>query len=129
MPGNPTLSPAESAGSGAIGPAGPADPVFREPWEAQAFAMTLLLEARCAFSWAEWAEALGEEIRQARRAGDPDSGDTYYRHWLAALERMVTAKAIASPAALLEARHAWGRAAARTPPGMPITVSAQDLDG
>jgi nitrile hydratase accessory protein len=129
MPGNPTLRPAESAGSGESGPAGPADPVFREPWEAQAFAMTLLLEARGAFSWAEWAQALGEKIRQAQRAGDPDSGDTYYRHWLAALERMVTAKGIATPAALLEARHAWSRAAARTPPGMPITVNAQDLDG
>jgi nitrile hydratase accessory protein len=129
MPGNPTLRPAESAGSGESGPAGPADPVFREPWEAQAFAMTLLLEARGAFSWAEWAQALGEEIRQAQRAGDPDSGDTYYRHWLAALERMVTAKGIATPRALLEARHAWSRAAARTPPGMPVTVNAQDLDG
>jgi nitrile hydratase accessory protein len=110
------------------GRAEPADPVFREPWEAQAFAMTLLLEARGTFSWAEWAQALGEEIRQAQRSGDPDSGETYYRHWLAALERMVTAKGIASPAALLEARHAWSRAAARTPPGLPIALSARDLD-
>ena len=118
------------AGSGATapGPADPAGPVFREPWEAQAFAMTLLLEARGTFSWAEWAEALGEEIRQAQRAGDPDSGDTYYRHWLAALERLVTAKGIASPAALLGARHAWSHAAARTPPGMPLVLSAQDSD-
>jgi nitrile hydratase accessory protein len=129
MPGNPTLSPAESEGGGAIGPAGPVDPVFREPWEAQAFAMTLLLEARGAFSSTEWAQALGAEIRQAQQAGDPDSGETYYRHWLAALERLVTAKGIASPAALLQARHAWSRAAARTPPGRPMTVSARDLDG
>jgi nitrile hydratase accessory protein len=123
------LNSADSTGSGPIGPAGPAEPVFREPWEAQAFAMTLLLEARGAFSWAEWAQALGEEIRRAQHAGDPDSGETYYRHWLAALERMVTAKGIVSPAALVEARDAWSRAAARTAPGMPITVSAQDLDG
>jgi nitrile hydratase accessory protein len=81
------------------------------------------------FSWAEWAQALGDEIRQAQHAGDPDSGETYYRHWLAALERMVTAKGIASPTALSDARHAWSRAAARTPPGTPITVTAKDLDG
>jgi nitrile hydratase accessory protein len=87
--------------------------VFREPWEAQAFAMTLLLEACGAFSWAEWAQALGEEIRRAQHAGDPDSGETYYRHWLAALERMVTAKGIASPTALLDARHAPGAAPRR----------------
>jgi nitrile hydratase accessory protein len=125
MPGNPTLSPAERAQSHATvqGSADSASRVFHEPWEAQAFAMTLLLEARGAFSWTEWAEVLGEEIRQAQRAGDPDSGETYYRHWLAALEGMVTAKGIASPAALLEARHAWSRAAARTPPGMPIALN------
>ena len=127
MPGNPTLNPAENAGSGAIGPPSSGDPVFHEPWEARAFAMTLLLEARGAFSSAEWAQALGEEIRQAQRAGDPDLGETYYRHWLAALERMVTAKGIASPAALLQACHAFRRAAARTPRGMPISVSAEDL--
>jgi nitrile hydratase accessory protein len=108
--------------------ADPAGPLFGEPWEARAFAMTLVLEARGTFSWAEWAQALGEAIRQAQRAGDPDSGETYYRHWLAALERLVAAKGIASPAALLEARHAWSRAAARTPPGLPIVPSGQDLD-
>src|SRR5215469_14565041 len=130
MPGNPTLSRADRAGSGAAAkrPAIPDGPVFREPWEAQAFAMALLLEARGVFSWAEWAEALGEEIRQAQRAGDPDSGETYYWHWLAALERLVAAKGIATPAALTEARQAWSRAAAATPHGMPIVLSAQDLD-
>ena len=57
-------------------------PVFREPWEAQAFAMTLALYRRGLFTWPEWAETLGAEIKRAQRAGDPDTGDTYYRHWL-----------------------------------------------
>src|SRR5947209_10741702 len=67
-------------------------PVFREPWEAQAFAMAVALHARGVFTWPEWAAFLAEEIRQAQRAGDPDTGATYYRHWLAALERIVAAK-------------------------------------
>ena len=75
-------------------------PVFREPWEAQAFAMTLALHRRGLFTWPEWAETLGAEIRRAQQAGDPDIGDTYYRHWLAALERLVAAKGISDPAAL-----------------------------
>ena len=73
-------------------------PVFREPWEAQAFAMTLALYKRGLFTWPEWAETLGAEIKRAQAAGDPDSGDTYYRHWLAALERLVAEKGIADPA-------------------------------
>src|SRR5262249_27727136 len=70
-------------------------PVFREPWEAQAFAMTLALHERGLFTWPQWAATLGDEIRRAQAAGDPDTGETYYRHWLNALERMVAAKELA----------------------------------
>ena len=62
-------------------------PVFREPWEAQAFAMALALHERGLFTWTEWAAALADEIKRAQAAGDPDTGETYYRHWLATLER------------------------------------------
>ncbi len=58
-------------------------PVFREPWEAQAFAMTLALHERGLFTWGEWAAALAAEIKRAQAAGDPDTGETYYSHWLA----------------------------------------------
>src|SRR5579859_4652478 len=71
-------------------------PVFREPWEAQAFALAVALHERGLFGWPEWAALLGEEIKAAQRAGDPDTGATYYRHWLAALERMVARKGIRS---------------------------------
>src|SRR6266446_6120847 len=69
-------------------------PVFREPWEARAFAMTLALYDRGLFQWPEWAAILGDEIKKAQAAGDPDTGETYYRHWLAALERIVAAKGV-----------------------------------
>ena len=64
-------------------------PVFREPWEAQAFALALSLHERGLFTWPEWAATLGAEIKQAQAVGDPDTGGTYYRHWLTALERLV----------------------------------------
>src|SRR3954454_23983827 len=69
-------------------------PVFRAPWEAQAFAMAVALHARGVFTWSEWAQTLGDEIKRAQAAGDPDTGDTYYRHWLATLERMVAEKGV-----------------------------------
>ena len=86
-------------------------PVFREPWEAQAFAMALALHERGLFTWPEWAATLADEIKRAQAAGDPDTGDTYYRHWLAALERLVAEKGVADPAALARYRDAWDRAA------------------
>ncbi len=102
-------------------------PVFREPWEAQAFAMTLALHARGLFTWPEWAAMLGEEIKRAQGAGDPDTGATYYRHWLAALERIVAAKAVADADMLERYREAWAHAAARTPHGTPIELKPDDF--
>jgi nitrile hydratase accessory protein len=104
-------------------------PVFREPWEAQAFAMTLALYRRGLFTWPEWAAALAAEIKRAQGEGDPDAGDTYYRHWLAALELLVAEKGIADRADLSRYRDAWDRAADRTPHGMPIELRPEDFDG
>jgi len=67
-------------------------PVFQAPWEAQAFAMTLALYEKGLFTWSEWAQSLSLTIRDAQTAGDPDTGQNYYEHWLAALERIVTEK-------------------------------------
>jgi nitrile hydratase accessory protein len=102
-------------------------PVFREPWEAQAFAMTLALHERGLFSWPEWAAMLGEEIKRAQAAGDPDTGETYYRHWLNALERIVAAKGLADVTMLARYRHAWHHAADRTPHGTPIELRPDDF--
>jgi nitrile hydratase accessory protein len=102
-------------------------PVFREPWEAQAFAMALALQQRGLFTWSEWATALAREIKRAQTAGDPDIGDTYYRHWLATLERLVAEKGVASEETLRRYREAWDRAAGRTPHGRPIELSPDDL--
>src|SRR3981189_2508652 len=95
-------------------------PVFHEPWEAQAFAMTLALYRRGLFTWPEWAAALSVEIKRAQQAGDPDRGDTYYRHWLAALEHLVADKGVTDRASLARYRDAWGHAAQRTPPDCPL---------
>jgi len=102
-------------------------PVFREPWEAQAFAMTLALHARGLFTWKEWAAALATEIKRAQAAGDPDTGETYYRHWLAALERMVADKGVATEEILHRYRDAWDRACDRTPHGQPIELRGEDF--
>ena len=102
-------------------------PVFREPWEAQAFSMALALHQRGVFTWPEWAATLADEIKRAQADGDPDTGETYYRHWLATLERLVADKGIASPDTLARYRDAWDRAADRTPHGKPIELSPGDF--
>ena len=100
--------------------------VFREPWEAHAFAMAVELHERGLFTWPEWAATLADEIGRAQAAGDPDAGDTYYRHWLAALERLVAERGAASTDDQERTREAWRRAADRTPHGRPIELRPDD---
>jgi hypothetical protein len=71
----------------------------------------------------EWAAALAHEIKAAQAQGDPDTGETYYRHWLAALETLVAVKSLASTAELSSRRDQWDRAARATPHGQPIELA------
>ena len=103
-------------------------PVFAAPWQAQAFAMTLALHQRGLFTWSEWAQALARQIQAAQQAGDADLGDTYYEHWLAALEQIVADKGASSAGELGRYQRAWDHAADRTPHGEPIELGAGDFD-
>ena len=94
-------------------------PVFRAPWEAQAFAMAVMLHERGHFSWKEWAARLADEIAAAREG---DDGRRYYHHWLAALEKLVADKRIVLADELRTRRDAWDQAARATPHGQPIVL-------
>jgi len=102
-------------------------PVFSEPWEAQAFAMALALHERGIFTWKEWADTLAAEIKHAQAAGDPDTGETYYSHWLNALERLVAEKGVTTAGTLHRYRDAWDHACDRTPHGQPIELRDEDF--
>jgi len=104
-------------------------PVFAEPWQAQAFAMAVRLHEQGLFTWTEWAAALSREIKAARESGDPDLGDTYYDHWLRALERLAAHKGVVSERDLRERYDAWDRAARATPHGEPIVLGRDDRNG
>src|SRR5579862_8742435 len=97
-------------------------PVFAEPWQALVFALAVRLSSEGAFTWVEWTQALGEELKTASSSGDPDDGSHYYDHWLAALERLVVTKGLSDPAALAACKDAWAEAYARTPHGKPVEL-------
>jgi len=101
-------------------------PVFNVPWEAQAFALVLALHERGLFSWQEWAGALSAEIAEAQAAGDPDLGNTYYQHWLAALETISRQKNFSNTDELARRKSQWHEAYLNTPHGKPIQLSAGD---
>jgi len=100
-------------------------PVFAEPWEAQAFALAVKLSEQGHFTWTEWANALGQELRAAAERGEGDDGSRYYQHWLAALECLVTEKGLTDAAAMQERREAWAEAYRHTPHGQPVLLPKQ----
>lgn len=121
---SPSLFPGQPVDDG--------EPVFREPWEAHAFAMAVHLHEQGLFTWPQWSAALTDEIERAEAAGDPGTGDPdtgadYYRNWLAALERLVADTGAASADDQERTREGWRRAAARTPHGQPIELRPGDV--
>ena len=102
------------------------EPVFREPWEAHAFAMAVRLYEVGVFEWAEWTAALSSEIERAQAAGNPDLGVTYYLHWLNALERLAAEKNLVEVSELTMRKEAWRDAYLATPHGQPIELKAGD---
>src|SRR5262252_8801390 len=130
MPEKPSIEPEAARRAAEAVPGIPHDetgPVFRAPWEAHAFAMSLALHEKGLFAWTEWSAMLGEEIKKAQAAGDPDTGTTYYHHWMATLERMVAEKRVTTAETLTHYCHAWDRAAHRTPHGAPIELRIEDF--
>jgi nitrile hydratase accessory protein len=103
-------------------------PVFAEPWQAQAFAMAVRLSEQGHFTWKEWAATLAEELKSAADRGEPDDGSHYYEHWLAALERLVTAKGLSDPGAMLARKEAWADAYRHTPHGKPVELRSRTRD-
>jgi nitrile hydratase accessory protein len=121
------LDPICEPGSLAALPQLPRDadgPVFAEPWQAQAFALAVKLSEQAHFTWKEWAAALADELKAAASRGEPDDGSHYYDHWLATLERLLSAKGLTDPAALLARKEAWAEAYRRTPHGKPVELCA-----
>lgn len=105
-------------------PSDDAGPVFNEPWEAQAFAMVLALHGQGVFTWNEWAAVLSAEISKAQANGDPDLGNTYYRHWLAALEQLMATKQLTTGSEILAKMDDWREAYLSTPHGEPVELSS-----
>jgi nitrile hydratase accessory protein len=99
-------------------------PVFNEPWEAKAFALAVRLSEAGCFTWPEWVQIFSREIMAAQERGDPDLGDTYYQHWLNALERICAAKGLVDEADRRRRKAAWRRAYLNTPHGRPIDLAA-----
>ncbi len=99
-------------------------PVFAEPWQAQAFAMTVKLHEAGHFEWSEWVDYISAEISKGAAPEEADDNAIYYRQWLSALERLVADKGLSSPPELVHRKDEWRRAYENTPHGEPVELAS-----
>lgn len=96
------------------------EPVFAEPWHAQAFALAVGLHERGRFGWPEFADELAAAIR-----AEPERD--YYANWLTALERVAVARGLTTADDLSAREAAWHAAARATPHGQPIVLDTAGI--
>lgn len=99
-------------------------PLFDEPWQADVFAMSQALVETGQVTGEEWMTALADAIAAHQQAGDPDLGDTYYEHCLAALEALCESKEIATANDVGTRAEEWRQAYLNTPHGDPVELAA-----
>ena len=104
------------------------EPVFKDSWEAEAYAIGNILVKDGFVSRRQWMDEMAEAIRQAQAAGDADRGDTYYSHWCTALESLCFELGLISPEHYSKLLHLWGQAIANTPHGVVLAIENAGLD-
>jgi nitrile hydratase accessory protein len=91
--------------------------VFQAPWEGRAFGTAVVLSDRGTYPWTEFSEQLAKEIAVE---GADASPETYYEHWVAALEQLLLDRGIVTTEEI-ELRHHEYESGARSDdwPGTP----------
>lgn len=100
------------------------EPVFEQPWQAQALGMADMLVSASVITADAWATELGKELRKGATAEVADDLEAYYRAVLAALQTLLyeTGATAREEVDIREAE--WRRAYLNTPHGMPVELGA-----
>ena len=100
------------------------EPLFDEPWQAQAVGLAFSLSERGVYSPAEWSQTLGSEHRKILSQDAPDTPQTYYEAVVQALERLLQEKGPVTTETLETRVSDWRQAYLNTPHGSPVKLEA-----
>lgn len=98
------------------------DTKFNEPWQAEAFSLTVELYKAGHFSWPDWVKVFSEEIKAFPASTSESAGDAYYRQWAAALEKMAASRGLATSDEIRNRTEEWRQAYLNTPHGYPVDL-------
>ncbi|WP_425040350.1 nitrile hydratase accessory protein [Primorskyibacter sp. S187A] len=100
--------------------AAPNPPPFEEPWHAEVFAVTVALQEAGHFSWPDWVDVFGAQLKTDGATRALDGGSDYFTAWVRALEHMLISRKLATQGQLQEMKANWESAYLSTPHGAPV---------
>ncbi len=103
-----------------------ADPVFEQPWEADAFVTAVTLSHLGYFEWKTWVAAFAGVIQSQPQREQETAHDAYYRQWLSCLEKVLDEAQLVPSAELLNREAKWRLAYLKTPHGSPVALAAAE---
>ena len=95
---------------------------FDEPWHAEVFAVTVHLSDQNLFSWAEWTNAIVEQISKVKLVRPIAGSNDYYNIWLQALIELISTKGILDSEAISDVQNRSTDACRNTPHGNPVKL-------
>jgi nitrile hydratase accessory protein len=98
------------------------NPVFDEPWQAEALAIADTLVQSGMFSASAWSSTLGQVLKESEFRGDKDTQGTYYQCVLIALETLIAGHSDIDQEAMIGKRKDWEKAYLSTPHGQPVRL-------
>jgi nitrile hydratase accessory protein len=101
------------------------EPLFDEPWQAEALAIADNLVQAGMFSPTLWSDTLGKHLKNAVANGEPDTSLTYYNAVLTALEELVAANSNINQTDMRGKRKDWESAYLSTPHGQPVRLNTE----
>lgn len=97
-------------------------PVFAEPRQAQAFAITISLFDQGLFTWREWTETQSGKLSERAPFGNDKGGSFYFEDWPAALETPVGDRTAIQIDMLADLKNRWEHAYRSIPHGEKVSI-------
>ena len=95
---------------------------FEAPWHAEVFALAIHLNEKGHFSWVEWSNLLGENLKKYNFGQESVGSDLYYQAWLQTLIEIMRDKEIFDNETFNSIRDQWVNAYIKTPHGEPVCI-------
>lgn len=101
---------------------------FNEPWHAQIFALTVLLNEQGHFKWKDWSKVFSDALTSSDAEDAIINDNDYYIVWLRTLEEFLQETGKIQSDEIVKYFNDWRIAFLNTPHGQPVNLDKLSSD-